>query len=91
MKATVSINLKLKPEIEASLLARANASGMSLEDYLVLLAEKAARSQGLVATNAPAASSREIAVRQMLEFGDKYHLSLGESITRKFLQEGHRF
>lgn len=90
MKGTVSINLKLKPETEASLLARAKASGMSLEDYLVLLAEKAARSQPF-ATDLPATSSREIAVRQMLEFGDKYHLNLGEFITRKFLHEGHRF
>jgi Arc/MetJ-type ribon-helix-helix transcriptional regulator len=35
------------------------------------------------------ASSREEAVRRMQEFGDKYHLSLGEPITRQFLHEGH--
>jgi Arc/MetJ-type ribon-helix-helix transcriptional regulator len=36
-------------------------------------------------------SSRTAAVRQMEEFGDKYHLSLGEAITRKLLHEGHRY
>jgi len=30
-------------------------------------------------------------VRRMLEFGEKYHLSLGEPITRQLLHEGHRF
>ncbi|MFY9691583.1 MAG: hypothetical protein WA369_11710 [Candidatus Acidiferrales bacterium] len=34
--------------------------------------------------------SRRAAVRRMEEFGDKYHLSLGEPITRKLLHEGHR-
>ena len=33
---------------------------------------------------------REEAVRRMLEFGEKYHLMLGEPITRKLLHEGHR-
>ena len=35
-------------------------------------------------------ASREEAIRRMQEFGDKYHLSLGEPITRKLLHEGHR-
>lgn len=34
--------------------------------------------------------SREDAVRDMQEFGEKYHLSLGERVTRKLLHEGHR-
>jgi Arc/MetJ-type ribon-helix-helix transcriptional regulator len=34
---------------------------------------------------------RQDAVRRMLEFGDKYQLSLGEPITRELLHEGHRF
>jgi hypothetical protein len=33
---------------------------------------------------------REEAVRRMLEFGEKYRLTLGEPITRKLLHEGHR-
>ena len=36
-------------------------------------------------------SSRQAAVRSMEEFGEKYHLSLGEPITRKLLHEGHRY
>jgi Arc/MetJ-type ribon-helix-helix transcriptional regulator len=36
-------------------------------------------------------SSRRAAVRGMEEFGEKYHLSLGEPITRKLLHEGHRY
>ena len=34
--------------------------------------------------------SREDAVRDMQEFGEKYDLSLGERVTRKLLREGHR-
>jgi len=34
--------------------------------------------------------SRQAAVRRMEEFGEKYHLSFGEPITRKLLHEGHR-
>ena len=37
------------------------------------------------------AGSREAAVRGMAEFGEKYHLSLGEPVSRKFLHEGHRY
>ena len=78
----------MRPEIEASLLARAQASGMLLEAYLLSPAEEA------VAQAAPTATERtkrEEAVRRMLEFGEKYRLSLGEPITRELLHEGHRF
>ena len=37
-----------------------------------------------------AAMAREEAVRRMLEFGEKYRLSLGEPVTHRFLHEGHR-
>ena len=59
---------------------------MELEEYLLSLVESAAQ-----ATDSVATSARENAVRRMLEFGEKYHLSLGEPITRKLLREGHRF
>ena len=36
-------------------------------------------------------SSRQAAVCRMEEFGEKYHLSLGEPITRQLLHEGHRY
>lgn len=35
----MTVTLKLKPEIEAGLLAQAKASGMTLEEYLVLVVE----------------------------------------------------
>lgn len=43
--------------------------------------------QGIGQTN----GSREAAVRDMEEFGEKYHLSFGEPVTRKLLHEGHRY
>jgi len=86
----VTITLNLKPEIEAGLLAQAQASGMSLEEYLLSVVEEVA-----VPTKQPAdrtgKSAREEAVRRMLEFGEKHHLSLGEPVTRRLLHEGHRF
>jgi Arc/MetJ-type ribon-helix-helix transcriptional regulator len=36
-------------------------------------------------------NSRQEAVRRMEEFGKKYHLSMGEPITRALLHEGHRY
>jgi Arc/MetJ-type ribon-helix-helix transcriptional regulator len=36
-------------------------------------------------------NSRREAIRRMEEFGKKYHLSLGEPITRRLLHEGHRY
>ena len=83
----MTVTLKLKPEIEAGLLVRAQASGMDLEEYLLSLVEEAAAA----ATGSVATSVRENAVQRMLEFGEKYHLSLGEPITRMLLHEGHRF
>jgi len=83
----MTVTLNLKPEVEAGLLARAQASGMALEEYLLSLVEGAAAQ----ATDRVTTSVRENAVRSMLEFGEKYHLSLGEPITRKLLHEGHRF
>ena len=35
----MTVTLKLKPEIEAGLLAQAKASGMTLEEYLLSLVE----------------------------------------------------
>jgi len=83
----MSVTLNLKPEIEAGLSTRAQACGMALEEYLLSLVEDAAAQ----ATDGGTKSEREKAVRRMLEFGEKYHLSLGEPITRRLLHEGHRF
>jgi hypothetical protein len=85
----MTVTLHLKPEIEAGLLARASASGMALEEYLLSLAEEAALQAPAV--GGAAQPAREEAVRRMFEFGEKYHLTLGEPITRTLLHEGHRY
>jgi hypothetical protein len=86
----MTVILHLKPEVEAGLLAQAQASGMALEEYLLSLAEEAAL-HATPSKTLTGPTAREEAVRRMLEFGEKYHLSLGEPITRKVLHEGHRF
>lgn len=84
----MTVTLKLKPEVEAGLLAQAQASGMPLEQFLLSVVESAAQStQRNTAVEVPA---RMEAVRRMVEFGEKHRLSLGEPITRKLLHKGHR-
>jgi len=85
----VTVTLHLKPEVQAGLLARAQASGMALEEYLLSLVEEAAVSA--MPAECKEMSSRESAVQRMLAFGEKYHLTLGERVTRGLLHEGHRF
>jgi Arc/MetJ-type ribon-helix-helix transcriptional regulator len=36
-------------------------------------------------------TSRQDAIRRMEEFGQKYHLSMGEPVSRNLLHEGHRY
>jgi hypothetical protein len=86
----MTVNLNLRPEVESDLVARARASGMSVEQYVLLLVE---RSAGPAARNEAdtGQTARVEAVRRMVEFGEKHRLSLGEPITRKLLYEGHRF
>jgi hypothetical protein len=86
----MTVTLHLTPKVEAGLLARAEASGMALEEYLLSLAEEAAL-QIIPGAAATSQKARGEAVRRMLEFGEKHHLTLGEPITRKLLHEGHRF
>ena len=78
------MTLELHPEVAAGLETLASAHGMSVEDYLREHVERE-----LPSTRPE--SAREEAVRRMLEFGEKHHLSLGEPITRQFLHEGHRY
>jgi hypothetical protein len=86
----MTVTLHLKPEVEAGLLAQAQANGMVLEDYVLTLVEEAAMPVSDRVTPGER-KHREEAVRRMLEFGEKHHLSLGEPITRAVLHEGHRF
>ena len=86
----MTITLTFKPEIEAGLLAKAQARGMALQEYLQTIVEQDA----LPPSQVPEVSQqprREEAVRRMLAFGDKYQLSPGEPITRELLHEGLRF
>ena len=85
----MTVTLNLKPEVEASLLARARANGVAIEEYLLSVVESAA--QPTAQKTGAGQPTREEAVRRMIEFGEKHHLSLGEPITRKLLHEGHRF
>jgi hypothetical protein len=86
----VTVTLTFRPEIEAGLLAKAQAKGMALQEYLQAVVEHDAlpSSQN---TSVSETTDRQEAVRRMLEFGDKYHLSLGEPVTRKLFHEDHRF
>jgi hypothetical protein len=86
----VTVTLTFTPEIEAGLLAKAQARGMALQEYLQTIVEQDAL-QRAQATELPDRTRREEAVRRMLAFGDKYQLSLGEPITREWLHEGHRY
>lgn len=85
----MTITLHLKPDVEAGLSARAQANGMGLEEYLMSLVEVASipETPDMAATEP---IGREEAIRRMVEFGERYGLSLGEPITRKLLHEGHR-
>jgi hypothetical protein len=85
----MTLTLHLKPELEAGLIAQAQANGMDLEHYVLSLVERALPS-GVLQSYSESGARAE-AVRRMQEFGDKYHLSLGEPVTRAQLHEGHRF
>ena len=92
----MTINLTIEPEVEAGLLARAQARGMALQQYLQDVVEQDARpsSRSLVVnaiTPQEELSPRVDAVRRMLEFGDKYRLTLGEPVSRELLQQEHNF
>lgn len=63
---------------------------MDLQEYLQSIVEQDALPSPRE-TIPPESRRREEAVRRMLEFGEKYHLSLGEPITRELLHEGHRY
>jgi hypothetical protein len=86
----MSVTLHLKPEVEAGLKAKAHENGMLLEDYLLNVVAGTVLSNG-DKTGPVGQGDRAIAVRRMLEFGEKYGLSSGEPVTRAILHEGHRF
>jgi hypothetical protein len=72
----MTVTLHLKPEVGAGLLARAQAGGIALEEYLLSLAEEAAFPAQFHSV-ALTLAARQEAVRRMLEFGEKHRLTLG--------------
>jgi hypothetical protein len=84
----LTVTLTFSPKVEAGLLVKAQARGMGLQEYLQEIVEQEAFPASRRVTAAE--PGRQEAVRRMLEFGDKYRLSLGEPITRESLHEGHR-
>jgi len=88
----LTVTLNLRPDVEAGLIVQAEAHGMTLEEYLLSMVEGAALTSRTTSSEGrKGTQTREAAVARMLEFGDKYHLSLGEPVTRTLLHEGHRF
>jgi len=78
------MTIKLTPEQEQAI-QKAIESGVvrSVDDFID--AAIALIPRGKTQRN----GSRQKAVRDMEEFGEKYRFRLGEPITRKLLHEGH--
>ena len=86
----MTVTLNFKPEVEAGLFAQAQAIGMTVEEYVLSVVEGTVLpAKGNSVSVEP--QDRAEAVRRMLAFGEKHHLSLGEPITRALLHEDHRF
>ena len=61
-------------DVEAELLARANARGMAVQDYLQAIVEQdAISSSGKMSDRE--STLRQDAIRRMIEFGEKLHAS----------------
>jgi hypothetical protein len=86
----LTVTLTFNAEIEAGLLAKAQAKGMALEDYLQSVVERDVLPPTLKTIDGKS-TPREEAVRRMIEFGENHHLGLGQPITRELLHEDHRF
>ena len=86
----MTITLTLNSDVEAELLAKAQAKGMAIENYLQAVVEQDAITPSIRMSDQDP-MLRQDAVRRMIEFGEKYHLDLVEPITRELLHEGHRY
>ncbi len=80
------MTIELKPEQER-MIREHLASGQfhSVDDVLTTALANLPQDRRFDGEN------RRAAVRRMLEFGERRHLSLGEPVTRQLLHEGHRF
>ena len=83
------MTIDLKPE-DTNIINQAIQAGLiHRPDEVVEVGVETLRSR-LEARLSLGSSTRQDVVRRMQEFGDKYHLGLGERITRDLLHEGHR-
>ena len=82
----MTVTLKLKPEVEAGLLAQAQASGMTLEEYLLSMVE------GAVLLKAQESSSAEerAAAFEAWSAGHRPTPLLSDyAVSREAMYEGH--
>ena len=78
------VTIILKPDQEKAIQQAIDAGLIGSVDEFIDMAIETLPHAG------PGSASRRDAVRRMQQFGEKYHLDLGEPITRKLLHEGHR-
>ena len=82
----MTVTLKLKPEVEAGLLAQAEASGMTLEEYLPSLVESAA----LAETQRISSAEERAAAFQAWAGGHRPTPRLSDyAVSREAIYEGH--
>jgi hypothetical protein len=81
----MTVTLKLKPEVEAGLLTQAQASGMTLEDYLLSLVEGAVRPK---AQNGSSAEERAAAFQAWANGHRSTPLLSDFAVTREAMYEG---
>jgi hypothetical protein len=79
----MTVTLELRPEVEAGLMAQAQASGLSLEAYVEQVLQE--RSRGAVDESVD--SSIAAAARRLGTFGKRHGLSLGGTTIRELLNE----
>ena len=80
------MTIELKPDQER-IIQEQLATGLfkSVDEILSVALSKLSHDERFDQEN------RRRAVRKMMDFGERYQLSLGEPVTRQFLHEGHRY
>ena len=84
------MTFELKPEDTQVINQAIQAGLIDRADEVVEVGVETLRAR-LLSRFAGSSSSRRDAVRHMEEFADRYHLSLGEPVTRSLLHDGHRY
>lgn len=81
----MTVTLKLKPEVEAGLLAQARASGMTLEDYLLAMMEGAV----LLKTQESSSAEERAAAFEVWSAGHRPTPLLSDfAVSREAMYEG---